>query len=686
MARAVRFLLRVPAVRRVMLRLANVEAAIDKHHGQLGDVNSQLQRLSASEAGNRALLAQVSEHMPPAQRASLEAAIAQHQAQLGRMNESLQHLIAAGADERVSRETAAQRQQADLEALNARVEAQQAGAEALKVTVDGQQGQLGTLSAALQNQLAELGSLNNSVQVQQSSLGTVIATVQQQQSQLAAVNDLAHQLSSELTNHRTQLAEVSQHLPPAQRANLEATLHGQQLQLGALNSTIHANQIQLGALNDVVQRLSAENASQRALLADVLAQIPPARLVSLEATVAELRTQFGDLNNLVPRLAADEAAHHAQVELMRRRVATPYTFEQLLNRQVEKPGVELAVNIHIPKACGNTTNALFRQMGFLPIALDMSSNDFFHTIREDRWLEGYLAPPPRESYLLTGHLRLDHPIFRRIRTSYVVVTVLRDPIDRILSDDNFTTRTPGSPWYDEVATKGMSFLDYAANIYTAIGPQYSFFDDTGKGTFAPTGAATPERCFNNLTTSIGFYGLTERFDEFAILSGYLLYRPEILSTTPRKCDEEPPRSQRGSAQDFAEQGGAQRDHQSSKGRYQLLRKSARGVSAPSGGPAIADRPLPNVAPIQVVARSYELPPGHGRPRRSKPPRVPAHPIICTTATSMAALTGSPHRWFPDRAAGSRRSLSGTAARWCANPAHSPPTALPAVRMRAHPHC
>src|SRR5262245_50086333 len=539
MGRVVRSLMKVPAVRRVMLRLANAEAAIAGQRAQLGQLDALMQRLSTDGADHRTLLAQISEHMPPARRAGLEAAIAQQQAQLGHVNEHIRRLMADGADQRALLAEVAEHMPP--------VEATIAEQHALLAEVAEHMppARLKQLEATIAEQHALLAEVAEHMPpARQAELEAAIkeqeAAIKGQEAQIAVLKDSAQQLRADHDSQRALLTEVSQHLPPAQRANLEATLHGQQLQLGALNSTIHANQIQLGSLNDVVQRLSAENASQRALLAEVSAQVPPARLASLEAKVAELETQFGDLNNLVPRLAADEAAHRAQVEMMRRRVAIPYTFEQLLNRQVEKSGVDLAVNIHIPKACGNTTNALFRQMGFLPIALDMNSNDFFHTIREDRWLEGYLAPPPRESYFLTGHLRLDHPIFRRILTPYVVVTVLRDPIDRILSHYNFTTRTPGSPWYDEVAAKGMSFLDYAANIYAAIGPQYRFFDDTGKGTFAPTGTATPERCFNNLTTSIGFYGLTERFDEFAILSGYLLHRPEILSTTPENVTKNLP--------------------------------------------------------------------------------------------------------------------------------------------------
>src|SRR5262245_61202501 len=551
MGRVVRSLMKVPAVRRVMLRLANAEAAIAGQRAQLGQLDALMQRLSTDGADHRTLLAQISEHMPPARRAGLEAAIAQQQAQLGQVNEHIRRLMADGADQRaLLAEVAEHMPPARLKQLEATIAEQHAllaevaehmppvRLKQLEATIAEQHALLAEVATHMPP--ARQAEQDAAIKEQEVAIKGQETAIKGQEAQIGALNQRVQQLSADHDSQRTLLAEVSQHLPPAQRANLEATLHGQQLQLGALNSTIHANQVQLGALNDIVQRLSAENASQRALLAEVSAQIPPARLASLEAKVAELEAQFGDLNNLVPRLAADEAAHRAQVETMRRRVATPYTFEQLLNRQVEKSGVDLAVNIHIPKACGNTTNALFRQMGFLPIAMDMNSNIFFHTIREDRWLEGYLGPPPRESYFLTGHLRLDHPIFRRILTPYVVVTVLRDPIDRILSHYNFTTRTPGSPWYDEVATKGMSFLDYAANIYAAIGPQYRFFDDTGKGTFAPTGTATPERCFNNLTTSIGFYGLTERFDEFAILSGYLLHRPEILSTTPENVTKNLP--------------------------------------------------------------------------------------------------------------------------------------------------
>ena len=218
-----------------------------------------------------------------------------------------------------------------------------------------------------------------------------------------------------------------------------------------------------------------------------------------------------------------------QSEATNQSAVARYTFQQLLERRVEKLGLDLVFHIHVPKASGGTVNVLFRQNNFLALDFDMTTADFFANIPEHQFLEAYRAPPPRQSYLLSGHFRLDHPIFRRTCVPHLVITTLRDPIDRMLSNYNFTLRMPHNPWHDDIVTRGMSFVDYAAKMYAAIGPQYSFFDDTGRGSFAPTGTATVQECLENLVTKVGLYGLTERFDEFTVLMGYLLGRPRILA-------------------------------------------------------------------------------------------------------------------------------------------------------------
>jgi hypothetical protein len=210
-----------------------------------------------------------------------------------------------------------------------------------------------------------------------------------------------------------------------------------------------------------------------------------------------------------------------------------YTFEQLLNRQVEKFGLDLLLHVHVPKAGGGTVGALLRQNDFVTLDFDMDTRDFFGLVPEERFFRGYHAPPPRRAYALTGHFRLDRPIFRRAWMPHTIVTTLRHPIERMLSCYNYTVRIPGNPWHDDIVTKGMPFIEYARNAHSAFGAQFSFFDDTGQGTFAPTGTATAQECLKNLVTRVGLYGLTERFDEFAVLTGYLLGRPRILAVLPR---------------------------------------------------------------------------------------------------------------------------------------------------------
>ena len=153
-----------------------------------------------------------------------------------------------------------------------------------------------------------------------------------------------------------------------------------------------------------------------------------------------------------------------QSEATNQSAVARYTFQQLLERRVEKAGLDLVFHIHVPKASGGTVNVFFRQNNFLVLDFDMTTANFFANIPEHQFLEAYRAPPPRQSYLLSGHFRLDHPIFRRTCVPHLVITTLRDPIDRMLSNYNFTLRMPHNPRHDDIVTRGMSFVDYAAKM------------------------------------------------------------------------------------------------------------------------------------------------------------------------------------------------------------------------------
>jgi hypothetical protein len=523
--------MKVPAVRRVMLRLANAEAAISSQRAQLGQLDALLQRLSADEADHRTLLAQISEHMPPARRASLEAAIEQQQAQLGHVNEHIRRLMADGADQRALLAEVAEHmppaRQAELEAAIKEQEA----------AIKGQEATIKEQEAAIKGQEAEIAALKDSVQ----------------------------QLSADHDSQRALLAEVSQHLPPAQRANLEATLHGQQLQLGALNSTIHANQIQLGSLNDVVQRLSAENASQRALLAEVSAQVPPAGLAGLETTIAEQQARLGALTDLVHQFGAVSQEKQALTEKIAKleqqnrllrvghgatfeelaasgkiSLGAPYRFDDLLSfrkiSQQTAPSVPPLVHVHVPKAAGTTlNNILMRNYRY---RLDSYGSDFFPRYYPDEFVS--LVQPPlsddtRRPVFFTGHIDLANDIFRYMPVRYVAITVLRDPVERIISHYRFHSTLSGSPLAAEIAKGDLGVAQYFQRFRPRIPLQYEVFAPRPRGSTEEDDGRVAA-ALRTLEDRVSFFGLQEQFEELVVLLAELLglsdvsYKP--LNKTP----------------------------------------------------------------------------------------------------------------------------------------------------------
>lgn len=536
MGRVVRSLMKVPAVRRVMLRLANAEAAIAGQRAQLGQLDAQLQRVSADEADHRTLLAQISEHMPPARRASLEAAIAEQQAQLGHVNEHIRRLMADGADQRaLLAEVAEHMPPVRLKQLEATIAEQHA--LLAEVAMHMPPARQAELEAAIKGQEAQIGALNQHIQ----------------------------RLSADHDSQRALLAEVSQHLPPAQRANLEATLHGQQLQLGALNSTIHANQIQLGALNDVVQRLSTENASQHARLAEVSAQVPSARLASLESTVAEQQTKIGALHDLLhqfgtmqqeKQVLAEKIAvlerenrllkvgHGATFEELaasgKISLGAPYRFDDLLSLQQmtqrSAPSVPPLVHIHVPKAAGTTLNNIL--MRNYKYRADSYGTEFFPRYFPSEFASLVSAPPTTGDRIrpmfFTGHIGLGNELFRRMPVRYVAITMLREPVSRVISHYRFNSTAP-SIFQSAIQNDRLDVIEYFHRFRSAIPLQYEYFaQEVNAGEEAQPSRIT--EASRNLAERVSLFGIQDEFDEFVVLLAELLGLPDVfylpLNTTP----------------------------------------------------------------------------------------------------------------------------------------------------------
>ena len=508
MGRVVRSLLKLPAVKRVMLRLANAEAAITRQQAQLAELGGQAQRLSADEANHRALLAEVAQHMPPERRAEVEAAISEQQAQLGRMNERIQRLIADEARHR---------------ALLAEV------AEHMPP--------------------ARLAELEATIQSQQAELRTLTATIQTQQAELGPLNDRVQQLSVAQDGQRSLLGEVAQHLPPAQRANLEATLHGQQLQLGALNATMHANQIQLTSLNEIVQRLSTEAGSQRDLLSGVSAQVTGPQLASLEATIAEQQTRLAALSANVTKLENENrlltVGHGATFDELaasgKALTGLPYRFGDLLSlREAHKetaPSVPPLVHIHVPKAAGTTLNSIL--MRNYKYRADSYGTDFFPRYFPGEFISLVEAPPTDDDRIrpmfFTGHIGLGNELFRRMPVRYVAITMLRNPVSRIVSHYRFNSTAP-SIFQTAIQEHRLDVVEYFHRFRSAIPLQWEYFAPDGEGP-GNVGYARVTEALRNLTDMVSIFGIQDKFDEFAVLLAELLGLPDVFYAPLNKTPE-----------------------------------------------------------------------------------------------------------------------------------------------------
>ena len=201
------------------------------------------------------------------------------------------------------------------------------------------------------------------------------------------------------------------------------------------------------------------------------------------------------------------------------------TFDHSLSRR--HGGRKTVFHIHVPKTAGTTVSQLFRQNGYWQLSLDDFTNDFFSVVNEQSWFDR----AARDSHLFSGHYRLDHSIFHRVPGPHFIVTTLRHPIQRMLSYYNFSGRHPIMTYHADIAAGRISVVEYAEFMLSASGPQYWYFSDRGS-------AATAKECLENLFTRVSFFGLTERFSEFATIIGYLFDLENVLVVNSGKVTSE----------------------------------------------------------------------------------------------------------------------------------------------------
>jgi hypothetical protein len=194
--------------------------------------------------------------------------------------------------------------------------------------------------------------------------------------------------------------------------------------------------------------------------------------------------------------------------------------------------------VHIPKTAGMTMNYIISQN--LPQAST-------YTIWKDGTVEDFKnLGNPRKSQirLLQGHVGFGVHKFLPGPCTYF--TLLRHPIERVISYYYFSRRTPKHAYYDQVNTK--SLLDYinlgldmsVDNFQTRLLSGLETGFEVGFGQCTDEMLETAKR---NLRENFSVVGLTEEFDTTLILLkrtlGWrkLFYLRQNISTNRLKRDE-----------------------------------------------------------------------------------------------------------------------------------------------------
>ena len=64
------------------------------------------------------------------------------------------------------------------------------------------------------------------------------------------------------------------------------------------------------------------------------------------------------------------------------------------------------------------------------------------------------------NYFVNGHFKLSNIFFKFVPEKYLCVTVLRDPMERFMSNFFFQTQNPFTPYHASINNGEMDFLDF----------------------------------------------------------------------------------------------------------------------------------------------------------------------------------------------------------------------------------
>ena len=167
------------------------------------------------------------------------------------------------------------------------------------------------------------------------------------------------------------------------------------------------------------------------------------------------------------------------------------------------------IYVHIPKTAGTTLYSILKRN------LERDRIFFAHTAAD-------LASLPAEErvrlQLIRGHF--PYGIHRCLSQPVEYITILRDPIERTISNYYYVLRSPDHHLHERVVSQKMGLKEYileCPNKQLDNGQARMISGDGFQAPFGKCGRELLEQAKHNLQNSFSVVGLTERFDETVLL-------------------------------------------------------------------------------------------------------------------------------------------------------------------------
>ena len=168
------------------------------------------------------------------------------------------------------------------------------------------------------------------------------------------------------------------------------------------------------------------------------------------------------------------------------------------------------IYLHVPKAAGTTLSTIIDQ--------NYPAESIFHiTATPGRSVEDFKQLPSEQRgrfVVVQGHFPFG--IHQHIPSEATYITLLRDPVERLISHYHFVLRTPEHYLYENVTRKQMTLADY---VMSDISPELDNGQArmlSGVGRTLPIGECNKsllDRAKQNVDERFSVIGVAERFDE-----------------------------------------------------------------------------------------------------------------------------------------------------------------------------